>query len=215
MTDLLNGHYAPAKSFLPPLDIPAHPTTHPGIDQAAAERAVHDLLVALGQPVDDLQLLDTPRRVAKSFIEMLTPQPFKMTTFPNDDNYDEMVVVRSIPMRSLCAHHLLPFIGVAHVAYLPADRVVGLSKLARVVEHFASGLQIQERLTVQIADCLSEQLAPRGVGVVIEAEHLCMTLRGVQAHGTHTVTSSLRGLLRDDARSRSEFLTLASTSGLT
>lgn len=179
-----------------------------GIDRSAARHAVRELLVALGQDPDDAQLADTPRRVADSFAEMLSPVPFTFTTFPNDDGYDQLVVAKSIPMRSLCAHHLLPFIGVAHVAYLPGDRIVGLSKLARVVDHFARGLQIQERLTTQIGDWIEAELAPKGVGVVIEAEHLCMTLRGVQAHGTRTVTSSLHGLVRDDARTRAEFLSL-------
>lgn len=181
------------------------------IDTLAAERAVRDLLVALGEDLEDDQLADTPRRVAKSYTEMLTPEPFTMTTFPNEELYDELVIVNSIPMRSLCAHHLLPFIGVAHVGYLPGSRVVGLSKLARSVERFASGLQLQERLTVQIADWLSGQLDPRGVGVVIEAEHLCMTLRGVQAQGTRTITSSLHGMVRDDPTTREEFLSRART----
>jgi GTP cyclohydrolase I len=130
------------------------------------------------------------------------------TTFPNDEGYDELVLVRDIPFHSLCEHHLLPFSGVAHVGYLPADRIVGLSKLARVVDHFARGLQVQERLTKQIGDWLDDELAPKGVGVVLEAEHLCMSLRGVQADGSRTVTSSLHGLIRDDARTRSEFLDL-------
>lgn len=182
------------------------------IDPSAAEAAVSDLLDALGQDLSDPQLHDTPRRVVASLTEMLSPAPFHLTTFPNDDNYDELVVARDIPMRSLCAHHMLPFVGVAHVAYLPDERILGLSKLARVVEMFARGLQIQERLTVQVADWLAEHLEPKGVGVVIEAEHLCMTLRGVHAHGTLTVTSSLRGLLRDDARTRAEFLALTRTS---
>lgn len=177
-----------------------------GLDPNAAEAAVADLLVALGQDLLDPQLQDTPRRVAAALAEMLTPAAFQLTTFANADHYDELVVARDIPVRSLCAHHMLPFIGVAHVAYLPGERLLGLSKLARVVEMFACGLQLQERLTVQAADWLTEHLRPRGVGVVIEAEHLCMTLRGVQAHGARTVTSSLRGLIRDDARTRAEFL---------
>jgi GTP cyclohydrolase I len=179
-----------------------------GIDPIAAELAVADLLSALGQDLDDPQVRDTPRRVAAALAEMLSPASFNITTFPNDDRYDELVVVRDIPVHSLCAHHMLPFIGVAHVAYLPGARILGLSKLARVVELFARGLQIQERLTVQIGDWLTEHLEPKGVGVVIDAEHLCMTLRGVQAHGTKTVTSSLRGLVRDDGRTRGEFLAL-------
>jgi GTP cyclohydrolase I len=119
-----------------------------------------------------------------------------------------LVLVRSIPIQSVCEHHLLPFVGTAHVGYLPGDRILGLSKLARVVEMFAHGPQVQERLTKQIADWLNERLAPRGVGVVIEAEHLCMTLRGVQAAGARTLTSTLLGTLRDDPRSRAEFLEL-------
>lgn len=182
------------------------------IDLLAAEAAVFHLLGALGQDLSNPQLRDTPRRVAASLAEMLSPAAFCLTSFPNDDNYDELVVARGIPMRSLCAHHMLPFVGVAHVAYLPGERILGLSKLVRVVDMFARGLQIQERLTVQVADWLAEHLQPKGVGVVIEAEHLCMTLRGVQAHGARTVTSSLRGTIRDDARTRAEFLALARTS---
>lgn len=181
------------------------------IDRSAAEAAVVDLLGALGQDLSDPQLRDTPRRVVASLAEMLSPAPFHLTSFSNDHDYDELVVARDIPMRSLCAHHMLPFVGVAHVAYLPDERILGLSKLARVVDMFARGLQIQEGVTVQVADWLAEHLEPKGVGVVIEAEHLCMTLRGVQAHGARTVTSSLRGLLRDDARTRAEFLALART----
>ena len=181
------------------------------IDPVAAEAAVADLLTALGQDLADPQLRDTPRRAAAALSEMLSPAAFDLTTFPNDDHYDELVIVRDIPVQSLCAHHMLPFIGVAHVAYLPGERILGLSKLARVVELFARRPQVQERLTVQVGDWLSEHLRPRGVGVVVEAEHLCMTLRGAHAHGTRTVTSSLRGLVRDDARTRAEFLALART----
>jgi GTP cyclohydrolase I len=156
--------------------------------------------------LNDESLRDTPRRVAAAFSELLTPLPFEPTTFPNAEGYDELVVARSIPFHSLCEHHLLPFTGVAHVAYLPGDRIVGLSKLGRVVESFARRLQVQERMTVQIADWVEEFLQPRGVGVVLEAEHLCMSLRGVQKPGTITVTSALHGLVRDDARTRQEFL---------
>ncbi|MGH3376967.1 MAG: GTP cyclohydrolase I, partial [Actinoallomurus sp.] len=130
------------------------------------------------------------------------------TTFPNDEGYDELVLVRGIPLRSVCEHHLLPFVGTVHIGYLPDERILGLSKLARVAEHFAYRPQVQERLTKQIADWLDEHLTPKGVGVVIEAEHTCMTLRGVQAAGSSTVTSTLLGTLRDDPRSRGEFLAL-------
>ena len=178
------------------------------IDRSAAELAVRDLLVALGRDVYDEGLLETPRRVAAAFTELLTHEPFELTTFANEGGYDELVVVREIPFHSLCMHHLLPFHGVAHVAYLPGERIIGLSKLARVVELFARELQLQERLTMQIAECLQEHLQPKGVGVVIEAEHLCMSLRGVQKAGTRTTTSALLGILRDDARTRQEFLSL-------
>lgn len=179
-----------------------------GIDTARAERAVADLLDALGTDRTDEGLIDTPRRVAMAFQEMLTPRAFTPTTFANDEGYDELVLARDIPFHSLCQHHLLPFKGVAHVGYLPGERILGLSKLARVVELFARRLQVQERLTKQVADWLQDELAPKGVGVVLEAEHLCMSLRGVQATGSRTVTSSLHGVLRDDPRSRAEFFSL-------
>jgi GTP cyclohydrolase I len=170
---------------------------------------VADLLRALGKDPDAEHLSDTPRRVAESFAELLTCPPFTLTTFANDEGYNELVLARDIPVHSLCEHHLLPFSGVAHVAYLPGERILGLSKLARVVEMFARDLQVQERLTQQVADWLQEHLAPRGVGVVITAEHLCMSLRGVRATGSRTVTSALHGLVRDDARTRAEFFSLA------
>lgn len=178
------------------------------VDLAAAEEAARDLLVALGYDPEDPVLRDTPRRVASAFGEFLAPETFIATTFPNDREYDELVIVRDVPFHSLCEHHLLPFKGVAHVAYLPGERIVGLSKLARVVDHFARDLQVQERLTKQIADWLDETLRPRGVGVVLEAEHMCMTLRGVLKPGSTTVTSTLTGTLREDPRTRQEFLDL-------
>ncbi|HEX2180306.1 MAG TPA: GTP cyclohydrolase I FolE [Actinomycetota bacterium] len=181
--------------------------TGPGIDLAAAEDATKALLEALGYDTTDEVLRDTPRRVAAAYAEMLTPLDFQFTTFPNE-GYDELIVARSIQFHSLCMHHLLPFVGVAHVGYLPEGRIVGLSKLARVVEHFARDLQVQERLTEQIAACLQKHLNPKGVGVVLEAEHTCMSLRGVQKRGTLTVTSSLHGAIRDDPRTRQEFLSL-------
>lgn len=144
--------------------------------------------------------------------EVARNRPSRPTTFPNDQGYDELVLVRSIPFHSLCTHHLLPFHGVAHVGYLPGRRIVGLSKLARVVELFARDLQVQARLTTQIADWVQDQLEPKGVGVVLEAEHLCMSLRGVQKFGAKTVTSALHGLVRDDPRTRQEFLALTTRS---
>jgi GTP cyclohydrolase I len=181
----------------------------PGVDLDAAERAVADLLVALGEDPASEQLAATPRRVARSFAELLTASSFDATTFPNDKGYDELVLARDVRFHSLCEHHLLPFSGVAHIAYLPGERIAGLSKLARIVDHYARRLQVQERLTGQVADWLQEHLAPKGVGVVLEAQHTCMSLRGVQKGGSRTVTSALRGLVRDDPRTRQEFLALA------
>jgi GTP cyclohydrolase I len=162
------------------------------MDRLRAERAVAELLAALGYPVEGEHRAKTPQRVASALAEMLTPAAFLPTTFPNDEGYDELVVARQVPFRSLCEHHLLPFYGYAHVGYLPGARIVGLSKLARVVEHFASGLQVQERLTQQVADWLHGHLGARG---------------------SRTVTSALRGDLRTDARSRDEFLALTRHGG--
>ncbi|GAB2953795.1 GTP cyclohydrolase I FolE [Nonomuraea sp. N2-4H] len=180
-----------------------------GVDLEAARRAVTDLLTALGRDAHSPHLADTPKRVAHAYAEMLTPREFDLTTFPNEEGYDELVLARDIPVQSLCEHHLLPFHGVAHVGYLPGDRILGLSKLARVVELFARDLQVQERLTKQVADWLQQHLAPKGVGVVIEAEHMCMSMRGVRVPGSRTVTSALQGVLREDARSRQEFFALS------
>jgi GTP cyclohydrolase I len=183
------------------------------VDLAAAERAAGQLMRALGLDTTAPGLARTPRRVVRAYAELFSPRPFELTTFPNDEGYDELVLARRIPVRSVCEHHLLPFVGVAHVGYLPDARILGLSKLARVVEHFACRPQVQERMTVQIADWLAEHLEPQGVGVVIEAEHSCMTLRGAQARGSDTVTSAVRGVLRDDARSRQEFFALTDRAG--
>jgi GTP cyclohydrolase I len=186
----------------------------PAIDLPAAERAARELLLALGADLDSESLADTPRRVARMYAELLAPAPFAATTFPNDGDYDELVVAKSIPFSSLCEHHLMPFVGVAHVGYLPADRIIGLSKLARVVDYFSRSLQVQERLTSEIALWLERTLAPKGVGVVLEAEHMCMSLRGVQKPGATTVTSALHGLVRDDGRTRQEFLALTGRGGV-
>jgi GTP cyclohydrolase IA len=178
------------------------------IDRAAVRRAARELLAALGTDVDAESLSETPGRMADAYAELLTPQPFRATTFRNEDGYGQLIVARAIPFHSLCMHHLLPFHGVAHIGYLPGERIIGLSKLGRVVELFARDLQIQERLTTQIAGWLERELEPKGVGVVLEAEHLCMSLRGVQKLGAKTVTSALHGCVRDDARTRQEFLAL-------
>ena len=181
----------------------------PPVDLLAAERAAAHLLLALGQPMESDGMSETPRRMAQAYAEMLTAGSFEFTTFVNAEGYDELVLVEDIPVRSLCEHHMLPFVGVAHVGYLPADHILGLSKFARLVDFYSHRSQTQERLTQQIAEHLDDQLAPRGVGVVIEAEHSCMTLRGVQAVGARTVTSALLGTLRTDPSSRAEFLALA------
>lgn len=180
----------------------------PEVDPAAAERAAADLLTALGLDLTDENLQDTPRRMAGALLEMTEVPDFDLTTFPNDEGYDELVLVRDLPVRSLCEHHMLPFTGVAHIGYLPGDRILGLSKFARMVTFHASRPQTQERLTKRIADDLHARLRPRGVGVVLEAEHTCMNLRGARATGSRTLTSALFGQVRDDARSRSEFLSL-------
>jgi GTP cyclohydrolase IA len=183
------------------------------VDRPAAELAVAALLRALGRDPAEPHLAETPRRVADAFTELLTARPFDLTTFANDEGYNELVLATSIPVQSLCEHHLLPFTGVAHIGYLPGDRILGLSKLARVLDLFARDLQVQERLTQQVADWLQENLSPRGVGVVIEAEHLCMSLRGVRAAGSRTITSALHGVLREDVRSRHEFFALCRSGG--
>ena len=178
-------------------------------DLAAAERAAADLLRALGLQLDTESLRDTPRRMAHAYAELLTPRAFDLTTFPNDEGYDELVLARAIPVQSLCEHHLLPFVGVAHVGYLPGERILGLSKLARVVELFARGPQVQERLTKQVADWLQEPAAParrrrrhRGRAPVHDAA------RRAGRAAPARVTSALHGTLREDAASRAEFLAL-------
>jgi GTP cyclohydrolase I len=178
------------------------------IDLPAVEAAAADMLRALGYDLADESLAETPGRVARMYEEILSAKPFESTTFPNDGAYDELVVVRDIPFHALCEHHLLPFTGVAHVGYIPGPRIVGLSKLARVVDMYSRELQVQERMTAQVANWLEDTLQPRGVGVVLEAEHLCMTVRGVRAPGSRTTTSAVRGMLRHDPRTRTEFFAL-------
>ncbi len=180
-----------------------------GVDRLAATEAAAKFLASLGLDLDDESTIETPRRMAAAYVEMLTVPEFNLTTFPNDDEYDELVLVHDIPVQSLCEHHMLPFFGVAHVGYLPNDRILGLSKFARTVDFFAKRTQTQERLTKQIADHLRHGLSPRGVGVVIEATHTCMSLRGAKVAGARTVTSALQGDLRSNSALRAEFLSLA------
>jgi GTP cyclohydrolase I len=197
----------PAFGSRPQLRIAHDP---PEVDLPAAARAAGQLLKALGLSIDSEAMADTPLRMAHAYAELLSPAAFDLTTFPNDESYDELVLARAIPLHSVCEHHMLPFVGVAHVGYLPGERILGLSKLVRVVELFARRPQVQERLTKQVADWLQDHLRPAGVGVVIEAEHMCMSLRGVRAAGSSTITSTLLGALREDSRSRAEFLALTS-----
>ncbi len=182
--------------------------SRPAVDEAAAETAAAALLTALGLDITSEHLTRTPHRMAQALIEMTSSEDFELTTFPNDEGYDELVLVRDIPVQSVCEHHILPFTGVAHVGYLPGERILGLSKFARMVQWHARRPQTQERLTHQIATHLGDALAPRGVGVVIQAEHTCMSLRGARVPGTVTTTSALFGRLREDPRSRAEFLEL-------
>lgn len=177
----------------------------------AAESAAAALLIALGVEIAG-PMERTPARMAHALAELMTPRSFDLTTFPNE-GYRQLVIERDIPFASVCEHHLLPFTGRAYVAYLPGKRILGLSKLARVVEMVVCRPQVQERLTQQVADWLNEQLAPQGVGVVLVAEHSCMTLRGARAEGTSTVTSALHGVLLDDDRARGEFFALARIGG--
>lgn len=184
----------------------AEPSATSSLDLDAAEDAARAFLRALGVPCDSLGTVRSPRRMAQAYAEMLTPREFEPTTFANEEGYDELVLVCDIGFQSICEHHLLPFTGVAHVGYLPGERLLGLSKFARVVELFSRRPQVQERLTRQVGDWLDRELAPRGVGVVLEAEHSCMSLRGVRATGATTRTVSLTGAIRDDPATRAEFL---------
>ena len=169
---------------------------------------MRELLRAFGEDPDSPHLHQTPRRVAGAFQEMLSPRPFDLTTFPNDEGYDELVVVRDITFSSLCEHHLLPFIGKAQVAYIPNGKVLGLSKVARIVDMFARRLQIQENLSRQIAEAIQQVTGALGVAVVIEAQHMCMMMRGVEKQNSSMVTSVMLGEFRDNAATRSEFLSL-------
>lgn len=181
-------------------------------DLDRAENAFKSMLAAFHINLTAEGLEETPRRAALAYAELFTPKPFNATTFPNTHNYDELVIARLIPFHSVCEHHLLPFFGVAHVGYLPGNRIIGLSKLARLVEYFSRQPQVQENLTSQISAWLQSNLNPKGVGVILEAEHLCMSLRGVKVPGVKTVTSSLTGQIRENPQSRQEFLALANIS---
>ncbi len=181
------------------------------IDNTKIENAVRDILDAIGEDVDREGLRETPARVARMYSELLggmreNPEIHFKSVFTED--YDEIVLLRDIPFFSMCEHHMLPFIGCAHVAYLPSGKVLGVSKMARIVDCFAKRLQVQERLTGEIADLMMDHLKPLGVAVVVEASHSCMTIRGIKKPGSTMVTSALRGLFRKDSRSRNEILSL-------
>lgn len=182
------------------------------MDKERIEKAVREILIAVGEDPDRAGLLETPRRVANMYEELfagLSEDPHQHLKFFDEKSNDELVIVRDIPFSSMCEHHLLPFVGKAHIAYIPSDnKIIGLSKLARIVDNFAKKPQVQERLTHDIADFLNDNLSPKGVAVIIEAEHMCMSIRGAKASGSQTQTSALRGILRNDARSRAEVLAL-------
>lgn len=182
------------------------------VDLTAATTAAAGFLSALGFDLEQPGLADTPGRMTRAYAEMFTPRPFNFTVFPNDEGYRELVIERAIPFASVCEHHGLPFIGTADVGYLPGENILGLSKMARVVELFACGPQVQERLTMQVARFLEEHLSPQGVGVVIRAEHMCMRLRGARVAGAETITSEVRGVLRKNASARQEFMALTGST---
>lgn len=182
------------------------------MDKERIKKAVREILIAVGEDPDRPGLAETPKRVANMYEEIfagLNEDPKMHLKFFDERSNDEMVIVRDIPFSSMCEHHLLPFVGRAHIAYIPSgNRIIGLSKLARIVDNFAKKPQVQERLTHDIADFLNDNLKPGGVAVIIEAEHMCMTMRGAKAAGSKTQTSALRGVMRTDARTRAEVLAL-------
>lgn len=182
------------------------------MDKERIQNAVREILIAVGENPDREGLLETPKRVANMYEEIfagLTEDPKQHIKLFNEQSNDEMVIVNDIPFYSMCEHHLLPFFGKAHIGYIPSDnKIIGLSKLARIVDNFAKKPQVQERLTSDIADFLNDNLQPKGVAVIMEAEHMCMTMRGARAAGSKTQTSALRGIMRTDAKTRAEVLSL-------
>lgn len=182
------------------------------MDKERIQNAVREILIAIGENPDREGLVETPKRVANMYEEIfagLTEDPKQHIKLFNEQSNDEMVIVKDIPFYSMCEHHLLPFFGKAHIGYIPSDnKIIGLSKLARIVDNFAKKPQVQERLTSDIADFLNDNLQPKGVAVIMEAEHMCMTMRGARAAGSKTQTSALRGIMRTDAKTRAEVLSL-------
>lgn len=187
------------------------------VDRVRAEAAVRELLLALGEDPDREGLVDTPRRVVAAYEETLGGREVdipKLLSVGFEEGHDEMVILRDIPFFSTCEHHLIPFHGVAHIGYVPNGRVVGLSKLARLVDAVARRPQLQERLTAQIADMLMQTIGPQGAGVAVEAEHLCMQMRGIKKPGSRMLTSAMRGSFREQQDTRAEFLSLVGTQRL-
>ena len=182
------------------------------MDKERIQNAVREILIAVGEDPDREGLVETPKRVANMYEEIfagLTEDPKQHIKLFNEQSNNEMVIVKDIPFYSMCEHHLLPFFGKAHIGYIPSDnKIIGLSKLARIVDNFAKKPQVQERLTSDIADFLNDNLQPKGVAVIMEAEHMCMTMRGARAAGSKTQTSALRGIMRTDAKTRAEVLSL-------
>ena len=182
------------------------------MDKERIQNAVREILIAVGEDPDREGLVETPKRVANMYEEIfagLTEDPKQHIKLFNEQSNDEMVIVKDIPFYSMCEHHLLPFFGKAHIGYIPSDnKIIGLSKLARIVDNFAKKPQVQERLTSDIADFLNDNLQPKGVAVIMEAEHMCMTMRGARAAGSKNQTSALRGIMRTDAKTRAEVLSL-------
>lgn len=178
------------------------------MDKTRIENAVKEILLAIGEDPLREGLVDTPKRVARTLTELLTPNEFEFRTFANEGHYDQFIICKDISFHSLCEHHMLSFFGHVTIGYLPADRLIGLSKLVRLVQYRAARLQIQERMTQEIADTLEDTLKPQGVGVIIEAEHLCISARGAKMPGHKTITSAMRGALLDNASARVEFLEL-------
>jgi len=213
MNDILPANRSDSESATPQTDHVANP---PPASLQALIPHVRELIKQLGEDPDREGLLKTPERVAKAYQMFTSGYRTDIKSMIEgaifNETCDEMVVVRNIELYSLCEHHLLPFVGQCHIAYIPNGKIVGLSKLARLVDAYSRRLQVQERLTVQIAECLQETLDPRGVGVVIDARHLCMMMRGVQKQNSSTVTSSLLGVFKEDVRSRAEFMNLIHTS---
>ncbi|MCY3557416.1 MAG: GTP cyclohydrolase I FolE [Chloroflexi bacterium] len=187
------------------------------VDRKRAEAAVRELLLAVGEDPDREGLLDTPRRVVAAFEETMGGREVDIPHLLSvgfEEGHDEMVILRDVPFFSMCEHHLMPFHGIAHVGYVPNGRVVGLSKLARLVDAIARRPQLQERLTAQVADMLMETLQPQGAGVAVEAEHLCMQMRGIKKPGSRMLTSAMRGSFREQQETRAEFLSLVGTQRL-